>query len=132
MINRAIGGTTTPYWTQHLAGVLAAESADAVLMYCGSNDINSGVPEEDIIANVSHCCGAVHGLPSTAAFAYFGIIKAPLFAFIIAMIGCYEGLRVTHSAESVGRQTTRAVVEAVFLVIVLDALFSILFSVLGI
>ena len=34
------------------------------------------------------------------------------------MIGCYEGLKVTHSAESVGRQTTRAVVEAVFLVIV--------------
>jgi phospholipid/cholesterol/gamma-HCH transport system permease protein len=61
-----------------------------------------------------------------------GIIKAPVFAFIIAMIGCYEGLRVSHSAESVGRQTTRAVVEAVFLVIVLDALFSILFSVLGI
>ena len=63
---------------------------------------------------------------------WIGIIKAPIFAFIIATIGCYEGLRVTHSAESVGRQTTRAVVEAVFLVIVLDALFSILFSVLGI
>ena len=63
---------------------------------------------------------------------WIGIIKAPIFAFIIAMIGCYEGLKVTHSAESVGRQTTRAVVEAVFLVIVLDALFSILFSVLGI
>lgn len=63
---------------------------------------------------------------------WIGIMKAPVFAFIIATIGCYEGLRVSHSAESVGRQTTRAVVEAVFLVIVLDALFSILFSVLGI
>jgi phospholipid/cholesterol/gamma-HCH transport system permease protein len=63
---------------------------------------------------------------------WVGIIKAPIFAFIIAMVGCYEGLKVTHSAESVGRQTTRAVVEAVFLIIVLDALFSILFSVLGI
>lgn len=63
---------------------------------------------------------------------WIGIIKAPLFAFIIALIGCYEGLRVSRSAESVGRQTTRAVVEAVFLVIVLDALFSVLFSVLGI
>jgi phospholipid/cholesterol/gamma-HCH transport system permease protein len=66
---------------------------------------------------------------------WIGIIKAPIFAFIIATIGCYEGLKVSHSAhsaESVGRQTTRAVVEAVFLVIVLDALFSILFSALGI
>jgi len=63
---------------------------------------------------------------------WIGIIKAPIFAFIIALVGCYEGLMVTRSAESVGRQTTRSVVEAVFLVIVLDAMFSILFSVLGI
>jgi len=61
-----------------------------------------------------------------------GMIKAPVFAFIIATVGTYEGFNVTRSAESVGRQTTRAVVEAIFLVIVLDALFSILFSVLGI
>ncbi|MFQ5774964.1 MAG: MlaE family lipid ABC transporter permease subunit [Kiloniellaceae bacterium] len=63
---------------------------------------------------------------------WVGIIKAPLFGFIIGMVGCYEGLKVSRSAESVGRQTTRAVVESVFLVIVLDAVFSILFSVLGI
>jgi phospholipid/cholesterol/gamma-HCH transport system permease protein len=60
-----------------------------------------------------------------------GLIKAPLFAFIIGMIGCYEGLQVSRSAESVGQQTTRAVVEAIFLVIVLDALLSIFFSVIG-
>ncbi|NIA68168.1 MlaE family lipid ABC transporter permease subunit [Pelagibius litoralis] len=60
-----------------------------------------------------------------------GIIKAPFFAFIIGMIGCYEGLQVTRSAESVGQQTTRAVVEAIFLVIVLDAMLSIFFSVIG-
>ena len=63
---------------------------------------------------------------------WVGIIKAPFFAFIIGMIGCYEGLQVSRSAESVGRQTTRAVVEAIFLVIVLDALLSIFFSVIGI
>ncbi|MHA1600013.1 MAG: MlaE family lipid ABC transporter permease subunit [Alphaproteobacteria bacterium] len=63
---------------------------------------------------------------------WIGIIKAPIFAFIIALVGCYEGLMVTRSAESVGRQTTRAVVEAIFLVIVLDAVFSILFSIIGI
>jgi len=63
---------------------------------------------------------------------WIGIIKAPVFAFIIAMVGCFEGLMVSRSAESVGRRTTAAVVEAIFLVIVLDALASILFSNLGI
>ncbi len=61
-----------------------------------------------------------------------GMIKAPVFAFIIATVGTFEGFNVTRSAESVGRQTTRAVVEAIFLVMVLDALFSILYSILGI
>ncbi len=60
-----------------------------------------------------------------------GIIKAPFFAYIIAMVGCFEGLRVSRSAESVGSQTTRAVVESIFLVIVLDAIASIFFSVIG-
>lgn len=63
---------------------------------------------------------------------WVGIVKAPVFAFVISMVGCFEGLRVTGSAESVGRQTTKSVVELIFLVIVLDALFSILFSVLRI
>ena len=63
---------------------------------------------------------------------WVGMVKAPVFAFIIAMVGCFEGLKVSRSAESVGRQTTKAVVEAIFLVIVLDALASILFSQLGI
>lgn len=61
-----------------------------------------------------------------------GLIKAPVFAFIIAVVGCYEGFKVSISAESVGQRTTAAVVEAIFLVIVLDALFSIMFSILGI
>jgi phospholipid/cholesterol/gamma-HCH transport system permease protein len=61
-----------------------------------------------------------------------GIIKAPVFGFLIALTGCREGLKVTGSAESVGLHTTRAVVISIFLVIVADALFSILFSVFGI
>ena len=63
---------------------------------------------------------------------WIGIIKAPVFGFIIGLVGCYEGLRVSGSAESVGRLTTRSVVESIFLVIILDALFSILFAELGI
>lgn len=61
-----------------------------------------------------------------------GLIKAPVFAFVIALVGCYEGFQVERNAASVGLLTTRSVVESVFLVIVLDAAFSIMFSVLGI
>ncbi len=60
-----------------------------------------------------------------------GLIKAPVFAFLIGVIGCMHGLRVRGSAESVGKETTRAVVKAIFVVIVLDALFSVLFERLG-
>ena len=61
-----------------------------------------------------------------------GMVKAPFHAAIIALVGCYEGLQVQRTAESVGRQTTQSVVESIFLVIVATALFSILFSMLGI
>ncbi len=60
-----------------------------------------------------------------------GLIKAPVFAFLIGLVGCFEGLRVERNAESVGKLTTRSVVESIFLVIVFDAGFSILFSVVG-
>ena len=61
-----------------------------------------------------------------------GIVKAPLFGFVIALVGCYEGFRVSPSAESVGLQTTRSVVESIALVIVLDSMFVVFFSVIGI
>lgn len=57
-----------------------------------------------------------------------GIIKAPFFAAVIALSGCFEGLKVSGGAESVGKQTTRSVVESIFLVIVLDAAFAVFFS----
>jgi phospholipid/cholesterol/gamma-HCH transport system permease protein len=59
-----------------------------------------------------------------------GMVKAPVFAALIALVGCYEGLRVKRDAESVGRLTTRSVVQSIFLVIVFDALFSIMFNIL--
>lgn len=61
-----------------------------------------------------------------------GLIKAPIFGIIIALTGCYEGLMVQGSAESVGYRTTKAVVEAIFLIIVLDAFFAIFFTEIGI
>jgi phospholipid/cholesterol/gamma-HCH transport system permease protein len=63
---------------------------------------------------------------------FVGLFKAPVFAFFIAIVGCMHGLRVSGSAESVGRETTRAVVKSIFLVIALDAFFSILFEKLGV
>jgi phospholipid/cholesterol/gamma-HCH transport system permease protein len=60
-----------------------------------------------------------------------GIGKAPVFAAIIAIVGCFQGMRTRGGADSVGRHTTRSVVQAIFLVIVADALFSVAFSVLG-
>ena len=63
---------------------------------------------------------------------FVGLIKAPVFAVVIAITGCMHGLRVKGSAESVGTETTRAVVKSIFLVIVLDALFSIFFEKVGI
>jgi phospholipid/cholesterol/gamma-HCH transport system permease protein len=61
-----------------------------------------------------------------------GIGKAPVFAAIIAVTGCYQGFQVSGDAESVGRRTTVSVVQSVFLVIVVDAVFSVIFSRLGI
>lgn len=57
-----------------------------------------------------------------------GMSKAPLFAIIIAVIGCYRGMQVEGSAESVGQMTTRSVVEAIFTVIICDAIMSIFFT----
>ena len=61
-----------------------------------------------------------------------GILKAPFMALVIALIGCYSGMKVTGSAESVGQQTTQSVVKSIFVVIVLDALFAIFFTAMDI
>ncbi len=61
-----------------------------------------------------------------------GLGKAPVFAAIIATIGCYQGFQVVGSAESVGRRTTVSVVQSILAVIVVDAAFSVAFSRMGI
>lgn len=61
-----------------------------------------------------------------------GLVKAPVHAYIIAVVGCFEGFKVERSAESVGKQTTVSVVESIFLVIVATSGFAIMFSILGI
>lgn len=59
-----------------------------------------------------------------------GVFKAPVFAAIIVVIGCFQGFRTHGGADSVGQQTTRSVVQSIFLVIVAVALFSVAFSAL--
>jgi len=73
-------------------------------------------------------------LAEAAEFRHFvvGLVKAPAFAFLIGVVGCYEGLRVSGGAESVGQMTTRSVVLSIFLVIIADAVFSIMFAAMGI
>jgi phospholipid/cholesterol/gamma-HCH transport system permease protein len=60
-----------------------------------------------------------------------GMVKAPVFALIIGVVGCHAGMQVGSNAESLGQQTSKAVVAAIFAVIVADALFSIFFAEIG-
>ena len=62
---------------------------------------------------------------------YQTLVKAPVFGMIIAMAGCYQGMQVQGNAEEVGLRTTTAVVQGIFLVIVLDAFFAVFFTSIG-
>jgi phospholipid/cholesterol/gamma-HCH transport system permease protein len=62
---------------------------------------------------------------------WIGLIKAPVFGFIIALAGCFQGFQVQGNSEEVGTRTTTAVVQSIFLVIVLDAVFAVFFSSIG-
>ncbi len=62
---------------------------------------------------------------------WIGLIKAPVFGFIIALAGCFQGMLVQGNSEEVGSRTTTAVVQSIFLVIVLDAVSAVFFSSIG-
>ncbi|MBL4834306.1 MAG: ABC transporter permease [Pseudomonas sp.] len=62
---------------------------------------------------------------------YIGLAKAPVFAFLIALIGCLEGFKVSGSAQSVGEHTTSSVVQSIFVVILVDALAALFFMEMG-
>jgi len=74
---------------------------------------------------------ALHGAVDTRHF-MAGMVKAPFAALIIGLVGCLEGMKVSGSAESLGIRVTSAVVKAIFLVIILDALFAMFLSVIGV
>jgi phospholipid/cholesterol/gamma-HCH transport system permease protein len=81
-----------------------------------------GISSAEFLARFPHAV-------STTSY-LVGIGKAPVFAAVIAVVGCFQGFQTTGGADSVGRQTTRAVVQSIFLVILADALFSVAFSLL--
>jgi phospholipid/cholesterol/gamma-HCH transport system permease protein len=62
---------------------------------------------------------------------WVALIKAPVFGLIVALAGCYQGMQVQGDSEQVGLRTTKAVVQAIFMVIVLDAFFAIFFDKIG-
>lgn len=57
-----------------------------------------------------------------------GLYKAPTFAIVIALVGCFQGFKVEANADSIGSQTTKSVVQALFLIIIVDAIYSIIYS----
>lgn len=63
---------------------------------------------------------------------FLGELKAPVFAILIALIGCFQGFQVSNSAASVGTRTTISVVQCIFMIITADAIFSVIYSMLGV
>lgn len=87
------------------------------------SDLTLGIPFLTFLARIQEVV-PVHDL-------YVGLVKAPVFGLIIAMAGCYQGMQVRGNAEEVGTRTTKAVVQAIFMVIVLDAFFAVFFTEVG-
>ncbi len=74
----------------------------------------------------------VHSIAENGHALLVGMVKAPVFAFFIGLVSCMHGMKVSGSAESVGTETTAALVQSIFIVLVLDALFSVFFQQVGI
>lgn len=87
-------------------------------------DIHMNLSYNEFINRLQNVLAAKH--------VWIGIIKGPFFAWLIAAVGCFRGFQVSNTTESIGRFTTISVVNAIFLVILCDALFSILLTELGI
>ena len=85
--------------------------------------ITLDIPPSQYMAIIERDIGLTHFL--------VGIGKAPVFAFLIAVIGCLEGFKVSGSAQSVGEHTTSSVVQSIFMVILLDSIAALFFMEMG-
>ena len=101
-------------------------------LYASALGIFGGMVVADGLYDVGYA-DFLRRLPNTFAPSTFwvGMIKAPVFALIVATVACNRGFQVSQSAESIGRETTTSVVQSIFLVIVADAVFSVVFQMLG-
>lgn len=86
-------------------------------------DLTLGIPFLSFLSRIQEVV-PIHDL-------WVGLIKAPVFGLIVALAGCYQGMQVKGDSEQVGLRTTMAVVQAIFMVIVLDAFFAVFFSEVG-
>jgi phospholipid/cholesterol/gamma-HCH transport system permease protein len=86
-------------------------------------DISLGIPFLTFLSRIQEVV-PIHDL-------WVGLIKAPVFGLIVALSGCYQGMQVQGDSEQVGLRTTQAVVQAIFMVIVLDAFFAVFFTEIG-
>lgn len=128
---RSIG--ITPMEMLVLPKVLALTLCLPLLtLYASALGIFGGMVVADGLYGVGYA-DFVRRLPGTFAPSTFwvGLIKAPMFALIIATVACHRGFQVSRSAESIGRETTTSVVQSIFLVIIADAVFSVVFQLLG-
>ncbi|MFA6294391.1 MAG: GDSL-type esterase/lipase family protein [Victivallales bacterium] len=75
--NRAVGGTKTADWVRLLPDIIVSETPDAILYYCGSNDLSYDIPKERILDNVRDFRMIMCKKAPFARLAYFGIIKSP-------------------------------------------------------
>ncbi|QCI68987.1 ABC transporter permease [Phreatobacter stygius] len=155
IVSIMVAGRTGSAFTAEIGSMKMREEIDA-LRVMGLNPIEVlvlprlialiiGLPLLTIIGDLSALMGGaivsqVYGqLPIELFFSrmqeevgrrhiWIGLAKAPFMALIIGLVACVEGLRVQGSAESLGRQTTASVVKAIFLVIVVDAVFAVFFA----
>ncbi|MDE2596492.1 MAG: ABC transporter permease [Sphingomonadales bacterium] len=98
----------------------------ALMAICGGAFVSAftlGIPFLTFLSRIQEVV-PIHDL-------WVGLVKGPVFGFIVAIAGCYQGMLVQGNAEEVGLRTTQAVVQAIFAVIVLDAFFAVFFTELG-
>jgi len=95
--------------------------------------IGGGMVISHVHLNISYT-EFIHRLQNVLEVKHFwiGLCKTPFFAWLIAITGCFRGFQVSRNTESIGRYTTSSVVNAIFMVIACDALFSVVFTELGI
>ena len=123
-----------PHWFLVLPRIFALMIAMPLLIFFADIiGIAGGMIVANIHLNISYA-EFVHRLQNVLEIKHLwiGLVKGPFFAWLIAVTGCFRGFQVSRNTESIGRYTTISVVNAIFLVIACDALFSVIFTELGI